>query len=222
MEESPKGKNHKKAKKQNHHISWTYKVFVLALLISFSFSVLSEFALGGAGIIIAVLVIVLFLALAIVFDMIAVAATACSKEPFMAMCSRRVRGAKEGLALIKNADKVASLCADVVGDVCGILSGAAGASIVAKISIDAQNILLSVLVASLVASLIAGLTIFGKALGKRRAMDNCNEIILRVGKFLSFFTKQNKGKKHQESKFHNYHEQEGEVNNLGKDDNGAG
>lgn len=203
MEESPKEKNHKKSKRQNHRSSWPYVVFILAMVLSFGFGVLSEFALGSAGIIVAVVVIILFIVLAIVSDMIAVAVTACGKEPFMAMCSRKVRGAKEGLALIKNADKVASLCADVIGDVCGILSGAAGASIVAKIAIDSQNVIVSVLLASLVASIIAGLTIFGKALGKRRAMDNCNQIILRVGKILSIFTKQNKSKKHQESKNHN-------------------
>lgn len=198
MEESPKGKTNKKNKK-NVRNTWPYKVFILALLISLCFSILSELVLGGAGIVVAIIVIIVFVALAIVTDMIGVAVTACSKEPFMAMCSKKVRGAKEGLALIKNADKVSSLCADVVGDVCGILSGAAGASIVAKIVIDTQNTMLAILIASLVASVIAGITIFGKAIGKRRAMDNCSAIILRVGKVLSIFTRQPKKKKQVEA-----------------------
>ena len=195
MEESPKNKNNKKVKKQNIKNTWPYKVFILAVALSLCFSILSEFVLGSAGIAVAVIVIILFVALAIVTDMIGVAVTACSKEPFVAMCSKKVRGAKEGLMLIKNADKVSSLCADVVGDVCGILSGTAGASIVAKIAIDTSNVSLSVLVASIVASIIAGITIFGKAIGKRRAMENSSAIILRVGKFLSLFTKQAKAKK---------------------------
>jgi len=61
---------------------------------------------------------------------------------------------------------------------------------VAKITIDFQNANLTILVASLITALIAGVTIFGKALGKRKAMENCNSIILKVGKFLSLFTKQ--------------------------------
>ena len=135
MEDSPKGKISNKRIKKNIKNSWPYKVFLLAIVLSLGFSILSEFVLGNAGIVVAVVVIVIFIALAIVTDMIGVAVTACSKEPFVAMCSKKVRGAKEGLMLIKNADKVASLCADVVGDVCGILSGAAGASIVAKFAI---------------------------------------------------------------------------------------
>ena len=166
--------------------------------------------MGATGIIIAVLVIILFVALSIITDMIGVAATACSKEPFMAMCSKKVRGAKEGLMLIRNADKVASLCNDVIGDVCGILSGAAGASIVARITVDFQNANLSILVASLITAFIAGVTIFGKALGKHTAMDNCNSIILRVGKILSLFTKQNKTKKVKDKKDKNLDEKPNE------------
>ncbi len=187
MDDVPKRKN-KKVKKQATNF-WPLKIFVMAIALSLGFSVLSEYLMGATGIFVAILVIVLFVSIAIITDMIGVAVTACSKEPFIAMCSKKVRGAKEGLMLIRNADKVASLCADVLGDVCGILSGAAGASIVARITIDFQNANLSILVASLVTAFIAGLTIFGKALGKKSAMDNCNSIILRVGKFLSIFSK---------------------------------
>ena len=199
MEEVPNKRKNKKIKKQSTNF-WPLKIFIMAIALSLGFSILSEYLMGATGIIVAILVIVLFVSIAIITDMIGVAVTACSKEPFMAMCSKKVRGAKEGLMLIRNADKVASLCADVLGDVCGILSGAAGASIVAKITIDFQNVNLTILVASLITALIAGVTIFGKALGKRTAMDNCNAIILKVGKFLSLFTKQGKSKKQKEDK----------------------
>ena len=192
MEENPKRKQ--KVKKQSSS-PWPLKIFIRAIALSLSFSLMSEFVMGSTGIVIAIIIIVLFVALAIITVMIGVAVTACTKEPFIAMCSKKVRGAKEGLMLVRNADKVASLCADVVGDVCGILSGAAGASIVAKITIDFQNANLAILVASLITAFIAGVTIFGKALGKRKAMDSCNSIILKVGKLLSLFTKQPKNKK---------------------------
>lgn len=208
MEENPKKKN-KKIKKQNSKNTWPYKVLILAIALSLMFGVLSEIVLGSTGLAVAIIVIIVFVSLAIVTDMIGVAVTACSKEPFIAMASKKVRGAKESLMLIRNADKVASLCADVVGDVCGILSGAAGASIVAKIAIDTSNVSLSILVASLVAALIAGITIFGKALGKRKAIDNCNSIILKVGKILSIFTRDPKQKKKDSSKE--------KVNNENKD-----
>lgn len=193
MEDNPKRKQ--KVKKQQVHSRWPLKIFVMAVALSLSFSLLSEFVMGSTGVIIAVIIIILFVGLAIITDMIGVAVTACSKEPFIAMCSKKVRGAKEGLMLVRNADKVSSLCADVVGDVCGILSGAAGASIVAKITVNLQNASLAILIASLITALIAGVTIFGKALGKRKAIDNCNSIVLRVGKLLSLFIKQPKNKK---------------------------
>ncbi|MBE7082063.1 MAG: hypothetical protein E7378_00065 [Clostridiales bacterium] len=167
-------------------------MFVIAMALSLCFSILSELVLGVAHIVIAIIVIVIFVLIAIITDMIGVAVTSCSKEPFVAMASKKVRGAKEGLQLIKNADKVASLCADVVGDVCGILSGAAGASIALKLVEGLPNASLKILISSLVAAFIAGVTIFGKALGKRRAIDNCTNIILRVGKILSIFTRKQK------------------------------
>ena len=68
------------------------------------------------------------------------------------------------------------------------------------ITVDFQNANLSILVASLITAFIAGVTIFGKALGKRTAIDNCNSVVLKVGKFLSLFTKQNKTKKSKDKK----------------------
>ena len=192
MEENPKRKQ--KVKKQSSSY-WPLKILIMAVVLSLMFSLMSEYVMGSTGVIVAVIIIVLFVGVAIIADMIGVAVTACTKEPFVAMCSKKVRGAKEGLMLVRNADKVASLCADVVGDVCGILSGAAGAAIVAKITAGMQNVKLTILIASLITAIIAGITIFGKALGKRKAMDNCNSIILLVGKFLSLFTKQPKNKK---------------------------
>ena len=192
MEENPKRKQ--KVKKQSNTY-WPLKILIMAIALSLLFSLMSEYVMGSTGVIVAVVIIILFVSIAIVSDMIGVAVTACTKEPFIAMCSKKVRGAKEGLMLVRNADKVASLCADVVGDVCGILSGAAGAAIVTKITAGLQNVNLTILIASFVTAIIAGVTIFGKALGKRKAMDNCNSIILMVGKFLSIFTKQPKNKK---------------------------
>ena len=190
-----KEKNDKRSKKSNSVWNWTIKVFFLAFALSMFFGILSELFMSGTGIVFAILMVFIFIAIAVATDMVGVAVLACDEAPFKAMASRKVKGAKQGLYLIKNSAKIASLCADVVGDVCGILSGAAGASIVAKITIDFQNANLAILVASLITAFIAGVTIFGKALGKRKAMDSCNSIILKVGKVLSLFTKQPKNKK---------------------------
>ena len=74
------------------------------------------------------------------------------------------------------------------------------ASIVAKIAINIQDINLTILVASFISAVIAGLTIFGKAIGKRRAINNCTSIILKVGKLMSLFSRSNKQKKHRKKR----------------------
>lgn len=187
-------KSVKKTSKEQPYWVWPIKVFFLAFALSMFFSITSEFLLSDSGILVAILIIILLIAIAVITDMVGVAVTACPKEPFRAMASRKVRGAKESLLLLKHADKVSSLCADVIGDVCGILSGAAGTSILINVVANATSAL-EILIASLISSTIAGLTIFGKAMGKKLSMQKCNSIVFMVGKLLSVFSKQDKGVK---------------------------
>ena len=111
------------------------------------------------------LILVLFIVLGIVFDIIGVAVTAADPKPFHSMAAHREKGgAKEALSLLRNADRVSSVCNDVVGDICGIVSGATGAVIVARLQsgLNFQSVWISVGVTALV----SGLTIGGKAIGK--------------------------------------------------------
>ena len=171
------------------NMKWSIKVLFLSLALSIMFSVISEMVLSSANIIIAVLVIVVLIFIGIMFDMVGVAITSGDIKPFSAMASRKVKGAKESISLIKNAEKVSSFCCDIVGDICGILCGAAGAAIVVKIVSESTNPAMSVLVSSLVSGVIAALTIFGKSLGKGIAVNKSERIIHIVGKFISLFTR---------------------------------
>lgn len=185
-----------KVKKSTFSIWWKWPLTVLALslMLSFVFSVGSEFLLKGTNVIFAVLVIVLFLILSIMGDMIGVAVTASSIEPFRAMASRKVRGANEAINLVKNADKVASVFADILGDICGILSGAAGACISLALIQNSMSNFEGVLIASAVSSVIAALTIFGKSAVKKYSIKHCEKIILICGKILSVFHSKNNKK----------------------------
>ena len=171
---------------------WPVKILVITLFLSLTFSVLSELLMSNVGIAVSVIVIVFLLALGIISDMIGVATTACQIEPFAAMRSRKVRGAKVAMALVKNAEKVSSICNDVIGDICGILSGAAGAAITVKFVSESMGASIQILIAGAVSATIAGLTIFGKAIFKKYAIDNCTKIVLGVGKCLSIFSKKEK------------------------------
>ena len=58
------------------------------------------------------------------FDMIGVASAAADEPPFHAMASKRINGAKFAIKIVRNAERVASVCSDVIGDIAGVLSGA--------------------------------------------------------------------------------------------------
>ena len=175
-----------KPKTKKRIIKWKYplKVLLITLVMSFVLNISSEALLSNVGIIVAIIILIVFVGISILFDMIGVAVTAGTLEPFLARASRKEKGAKECIKLIKNAEKISSFCCDIVGDSCGILSGAVGASIGVRIAIDSGSFA-SILVAALVSSVIASLTVFGKAVCKGIAVNKSNEIILKVGKIIS-------------------------------------
>lgn len=176
-------------KKKPSWFLWPIKILVITIFLSLAFSSLSELILSGAGIAISILIIIFLLIFGILSDMIGVATAACPIEPFTAMCSRKVRGSQIAMSLIKNAEKVSSICNDVIGDICGILSGAAGSVIAAKLILSSAAIdSVQILVAASVSAVIAGLMIFGKALCKKYALDNSTKVVLTTSKILSFFS----------------------------------
>ena len=170
------------------YFRWPLIVLAVSLFLSFSFSFLSELTLNGANLVVAIIVIIVFMAISILTDIIGVAVTAAVEIPFRAMAAKKVKGAKEGIILINNADKVASIVADILGDICGILSGAAGAVVTSKLISNITSEMNIVIVASLVSATIAGIIIFGKAMGKKIALDNCDKIVLMIGKIVNIFT----------------------------------
>lgn len=165
---------------------WPIKILFLAIVLSFTFSLVSELVLNKAHILIAIIVIVVFISISVFCDMLGLATASASLGNFNAMAARKVKGSKKALSLVKNADKVSSIC-DVVGDVCGILSGAAGASILAKIAISGN--FQEAIIASVVSAIIAAITIFGKASFKKFAMDYADSITLKFAKIISIFSR---------------------------------
>lgn len=101
------------------------------------------------------------------------------------MSADKVKGAKEAVKLIRNADIVSNFCNDVIGDISGTISGAAGAAIVLKI-FNYYSIIDKAMFSIIVTSLIATLTVGGKAIGKGIAISRCQEIVLKVGLLLYY------------------------------------
>ena len=170
-----------KPKKKNDH--WVLRVFFMAVVLSALLSFFSSTALDGAGYVVAVLVLVAFIALGIVFDMIGVAVTAADPKPFHSMAAHKEKGGREAIRLLSNANRVSSVCNDVVGDICGVVSGSASA----VVAVRALTMLNSETVAQLIMSaLVSGVTIAGKACGKNIATGKATQIVHTTSKLIYY------------------------------------
>lgn len=152
------------------------------MCVSMAFTFASSEILGSAGYVMAFLVLVVFILFGVVFDVIGVAVTAASSTPFHSMAAHKEPGAAEAIRLIRSAEKVSSICNDVVGDISGIVSGTTSSLIAARLMRDfsTENILLQLSVSAIVTGLMIG----GKAVGKTLAINNSTRIVLDVGKLI--------------------------------------
>ena len=175
-----------KNKKKNSAKSWFLIIFVGSFFLSLFFSYVSTNALTGLDIIPAIFLVILVILIGIMFDIIGVAVTVANEDEFHAKASKKVRGAKTAIKLIRNAPKVSNICADVVGDVAGVLSGAMSAIIALKIT---SNYGIDDFIQYLISAIVASFTIGGKAIGKGIAIKYSNKIINIVSKLLSFYNK---------------------------------
>ena len=162
-------------------------VLVMSFVLSIGMSFLSEGLIPKINVLLGILIILIFIFISVIFDMIGVAITAQDETPFNSMASKKIKGSSHSVKLIKNSDKLASICCDVVGDVCGVVSGSAGmmvaASLVNHVKINPSLLVL------LVTSIIASLTITSKAFGKTIAIKNSKSITEKVGKVIHIFKK---------------------------------
>ena len=162
--------------------NWTYKVFFITFMLAAIFTAITNL-FTNVGIIIQSVVIILVILIGIIFDMIGVATLTSKEENFHARASKKIKGAKESITLLKNASVVSSFCNDVVGDVCGIVSG--GLTTTLALSISTIYNLNIIVITTVLASFISALTVGGKAIGKNVAIKNSDNIIFWVGKLKS-------------------------------------
>ena len=167
-------------KKEN--IRWIIRIVGISVILSTMFTLISAAALTETGYILALIVLLALIFLGIVFDMVGVAVTAARQEPFHAMAARREQAAKQAIALVKNADRVASFCNDVVGDIAGIVSGAGAAAIAVRLVLDFGFSALGV--SLIISAVVVGVTIGGKAIGKTLAIQNSTEIVLLTARMI--------------------------------------
>jgi len=159
--------------------------FVLAVLVSL---VSAFFLYRISSLLVAFLILTVIVLIGVFFDIVGTASTAAHEPPFHAMAAERVAGASEAVYLIRNADRVANFCNDVVGDVCGTISGAIGATVAWRLLVYWPR-WDEMAVSVVMAGLIAALTVGGKAAGKNFALGHANDIIFAVGRLIACLEK---------------------------------
>ncbi len=173
-------------KERNKAIRWVVTIFLVTIFVSASISLISEEVMAASGIGIAFLILLGIILLGIIFDVVGVAVTSADEKPFHSMAARKVPGAREAINLLRNAERVSSICNDVVGDICGVVSGAASATIAAQI-LSRFTFSWPSVISLVMSALVAGFTVGGKAIGKTFAINSSTAIVHGVGRFIHFF-----------------------------------
>lgn len=168
-------------RERNKTVRWVVTIFFVTILVSGAISLLSDAIMGSSGIVAAFLILLAIVLVGIIFDIIGVAVTSADEKPFHSMAARKVPGALEAISLLRNAERVSSICNDVVGDICGVVSGSASATIAAQVLAN-MSFSWPQVVSLVMSALVAGLTVGGKAIGKTFAMNSCTKIVHGVGR----------------------------------------
>ncbi len=169
-------------RKKSSRSRWIFIISIWTFFLAVVFSFLSHYFLNEIQSIAASFLILLLVVFpGIIFDLIGTAAAAADIAPLNAKAARRVSGARCGVYLVKNAERVATFCNDVGGDISGIISGTLVTIIVFKLVINFSHQQAEFYLGILLTALIAAMTVGGKAWGKVIAINYSTEVILLVG-----------------------------------------
>lgn len=158
--------------------------FVVAVALAFP----SEHITRTFSLSLSTFLLALIIGTGIFFDVIGIAVAVADEAPLHAMAAKKTRGAREGLRLVRNSEKITSLCNDIIGDICGTVSGALGAAIVFQIG-RLRPDLNQAMVSVMMVGVVAGLTVGGKAAAKGIGINDAEEIVRRAGLFLNWIEK---------------------------------
>ena len=170
-------------RERNKAIRWVVSIFFVTIIISGTISFLSDAVMSGSSMFGAFLILLAIILVGILFDIIGMAVATADEKPFHSMAARKVAGAQEAISLLRNAERVSSICNDVVGDICGVVSGSASATIAAQILTNFEFSWPQVISLTM-SALAAGLTVGGKAIGKSFAVNSCTVIVHTVGRVI--------------------------------------
>ena len=170
-------------KERNKTVHWVVSIFFITVFISSLITLLSDEILSKSGTAAAFFILFAIVFVGIRCDVIWVAVTSADEKPFHSMAARKVPGAQEEIRLLRNAERVSSICNDVVGDICGVVSGSASAAIAVQI-LQKFSFSWPQVISLAMSAMVAGFTVGGKAIGKTMAMNSATQIVHSVGKLI--------------------------------------
>lgn len=170
-----------KAKQSGRH--WVLTVVLLSFVLSVAMSLLTSVFVDSAGLFTALMALLVLVMIGIVTDVVGTAVTSAVEQPFIAMASKRIRGARQALYLLRRAERVSSLLNDVVGDIVGVVAGSAGSVIAVYLAtaFGLRTVLASLLITAFTSAFMIG----GKAYGKGIAIEHSERIVLFVGRMMA-------------------------------------
>ena len=168
---------------RNSSFKWVITIFFVTIVISGLISLASDKVMSASGMVAAFVILFVIVLIGILFDIIGVAVTSADESPFHSMAARKVPGAQEAIRLLRKAERVSSICNDVIGDICGVVSGAAAATISGQL-ISKFSFTWPTMISLIMSALVAGFTVGGKAIGKSFAVNSSTRIVSFVGKVI--------------------------------------
>ena len=181
--------NNKQAIRKQKTVRWIILASVWTFFLAVGFAFIARVLVQSINsTIISFIILFVIILLGIIFDTIGTAVAAADETPFHSKASKKIYGAKKGIYLVKNAEKVANFCNDVIGDISGVLSGVIGAIIIVNLAMVAPG-LNELYLNILLAGIISAMTVGGKAFGKYLAINYSTEVVLFTARFLTTFGK---------------------------------
>ena len=154
-----------------------------AAFFALLFNVISQALLSQVGLMPAFILLFVVIVVGIFFDLVGTAAAAAEETPFHSRAAAKVPGGKTAVWLVRNADKVTTVCNDLIGDICGTLSGAMAAAIIYRAVLITPELSEAILSTVMIA-VVAGLTVGGKSAWKRVGLSHANQIIFQVARVI--------------------------------------
>jgi hypothetical protein len=163
---------------------WSVLIAMVTFVMACIFTVASSILLDGVSWGIGMLIVIILIFIGVIFDILGLAAASANEAPFHGMASEKVRGSKQAIYIVRNADRFSNFCNDVIGDITSVISGAAITVVVIKLlnSLGQGEDVMRTVITVIFTAIVSALTVGGKAMGKSFAIHFSTSIVLFIGK----------------------------------------